>query len=218
MAINRFVYIVDDDNEVRASTLFFLRSLGMSPQAFEDGAGLLAQLADLRPGCVLLDIRMPGIDGFQVIEALAGRHAQLPIVVVTGHGDVVTAVRAMKLGACDFVEKPFEEELLLSILERVFASLDENVATDERRSQAIALLQSLTDREDDVLRGLVAGRSNKLLAHDLGVSVRTIEMHRSHMMDRLGVHSLAEALRLAFVAGVELELSLPKRGRENAAA
>lgn len=198
---DQHVYIVDDDAEVCASAQFFLPTVGYNAQAFTSGADFLAALPTLPSGCVLLDLRMPGIDGFHIITALAPRRRRFPIIVITGHGDVVTAVRAMKMGALDFVEKPFEEAALLVMLARVFDTLEHDSDGEASRSAAVARLNRLTGREADVLRGLMSGQSNKLLAHELGVSIRTIEMHRSRMMDRLGVSTLADALHLAFEAG-----------------
>lgn len=195
------IYIVDDDTGVRVSTAFFLQAAGFSPRPYSSGRQLLADVAGLRPGCVLLDIRMPDMDGFEVIERLLPRRAQFPVVVMTGHGDVATAVRSMKLGACDFLEKPFDEDVLVATLERLFLQLEDSVLGEQRRTDAAARLELLTAREVAVLHGLLAGHSNKVLAFELAVSVRTIEMHRANMMDRLGVRTFAEALRLAFDAG-----------------
>lgn len=197
----RTVYVVDDDAGIRTSSAFFLQSVGMQPRVFENGQAFMAAATDLTPGCVLLDVRMPAMDGFEVIERLNDRRAELPVVVMTGHGDVLTAVRAMKVGAVDFLEKPFAEAMVLDILNRLFATLDEAVAADSRRHHAEERMKHLTDREAEVLHGLIAGRSNKVLAYDLGISVRTIEMHRAGMMNHLGVRTFAEALRLAFEAG-----------------
>jgi two-component system response regulator FixJ len=147
-------------------------------------------------------VRLPGVDGLQVLEAMHDRLAQFPVIVMTGHGDVATAVRAMKLGASDFHEKPFDEAALLDTLARLFAALDKQVEADDHQAAAQARLALLTKRELDVLRGLAAGLPNKLLAYELGLSVRTVEMHRANMMTRLGVRSLPEALRLAYLAGV----------------
>ncbi|MBC7505949.1 MAG: response regulator transcription factor [Sandarakinorhabdus sp.] len=195
------VYVVDDDASVRASASFFLPTIGYAAHSFESGGAFLDMLPALVPGCLLLDIRMPEIDGFQVIEALASRRRQFPIIVITGHGDVVTAVQAMKMGALDFIEKPFEEMMLLAMLQRVFESLETALSSEEARAVAAKQLERLTAREIDVLRGLVDGRSNKVLAYDLGLSVRTVEMHRANMMDRLKLSTLADVLRLAFEAG-----------------
>ena len=196
------VYVVDDDADVRASLAYFLASAGFAERAFADPRTFLAEAGDLAPGCVLLDVRMPVMDGFEVLEHLAGQ-LRLPIVVMTGHGDVVTAVRTMKLGAVDFLEKPFEEAVLLEILQRTFDTLGDTVRGLDRRRDAQARLAALTDREREVLVALLGGCANKVIAFDLGLSVRTVEMHRAAMMDRLGVRTFAEALRLALDGGIE---------------
>lgn len=192
------VYIVDDDAAVRASLGFFLTTSGFVNVPFDDPHEFVRSLGQLEPGCVLLDLRMPALDGFAVLARLASLREQLPVVMMTGHGDVVTAVRAMKSGASDFIEKPFEEEMLLEILGRVFATLDGSLREVSRKRAASVRLSALSAREQEVLLGLLTGHSNKVLAFQLGISIRTIEMHRAGMMDRLGVRTLAEALRLAF--------------------
>lgn len=204
MTSEYWIYIVDDDETLRDSIAFALETSAFRVKSFDGARTFLAAVDALEPGCVLMDVRMPDIDGLQVVEALGDRIEKLPIVVMTGHGDVSTAVRAMKMGASDFLEKPFEEDVLLQILERTFKALDANRAAIELRAQATKKLTMLTPREDDVLRGLAAGLSNKIIAFRLGLSVRTVEMHRSSLMDRLGVRSLPEALRIAFLAGLEV--------------
>ncbi len=170
---------------------------------FASGRDLLDSLPDLHPGCVLLDIRMPEMDGFQVMTELAERGVEWPVVVMTGHGEVSVAVRAMKMGAVDFLEKPFDEALLLASLERAFLLLEDRREKAGRRRRAEERIGRLSSREKEVLRGLMAGLPNKVLARRLDISLRTVEMHRANMMDRLRVGSLAEALTLAVQAGVE---------------
>lgn len=211
------VYIVDDDAAVRASTAFFLSSVGFTTAKFADGTTFLEEAHGLEPGCVLLDVRMPRIDGLEVLAEMGRRRLQFPVVVMTGHGDITTAVRAMQLGAADFVEKPFDEEMVLTILGRAFAGLDDSVRSAIRCRDAERRLALLSQREREVLDGLIAGRANKVLAFELGISVRTIEMHRAGMMDRLGVRTFAEALRLAFDAGAVLgDVTPPSTARNGA--
>ena len=197
------VYVVDDDREVRRSLSFMLGTAEFDSRPFASGSDFLEALDDLKPGCILLDIRMPEIDGFHVMGEMSRRHNEWPVIVMTGHGEVSVAVRAMKLGAIDFIEKPFEESVLLSSLERAFSLLKDRGETAQRRQQAQERVNALTARETEVLRGLMAGMANKLLARRLDISLRTVEMHRANMMDRLAVGSLAEALTLAVQAGVE---------------
>jgi two-component system response regulator FixJ len=194
---------VDDDRDVRRSLSFMLGAGEFQSRPFASGQDLLENLSALQPGCVLLDIRMPEMDGFQVMEALATRGVGWPVVVMTGHGEVSVAVRAMKMGAVDFLEKPFDEALLLASLERAFVLLKDRHEKADRRRNAEERIKQLSSRENEVLRGLMAGLPNKVLARRLDISLRTVEMHRANMMDRLRVGSLAEALTLAVQAGVE---------------
>ena len=201
--LNGNVYVVDDDREVRRSLSFMLGTADLSSRPFASGVDFLEALDDLKPGCILLDIRMPEVDGFHVMAELARKRIEWPVVVMTGHGEVSVAVRAMKLGAVDFIEKPFEESMLLSSLDRAFTLLKDRGETAERKQIAEDKFNALTAREKEVLQGLMAGMPNKLLARRLGISLRTVEMHRANMMDRLSVNSLAEALTLAVQAGVD---------------
>ncbi|HEY0625979.1 MAG TPA: response regulator [Allosphingosinicella sp.] len=199
---DRHVYVVDDDRDVRSSISFMLSTADISSRPFADGDDFLNSLNELEAGCVLLDVRMPKIDGFGVMAGLQERQLDWPIVVMTGHGEVPVAVRAMKMGAVDFIEKPFGEELLFSSLERAFALLKDRGEKTERKKAAKERIDRLSAREYEVLQGLAGGLSNKLLARELGISLRTVEMHRANMMDRLQVGSLAEALTLAVQADV----------------
>lgn len=201
--LNGNVYVVDDDREVRRSLSFMLGTAELNSRPFASGIDFLEAIGDLKPGCILLDIRMPEVDGFHVMAELARRRIEWPVIVMTGHGEVSVAVRAMKLGAVDFIEKPFEEAILLSSLDRAFTLLKDRGETAERKQLAESKVNGLTTREREVLQGLMAGLPNKLLARHLGISLRTVEMHRANMMDRLGVGSLAEALTLAVQAGVD---------------
>lgn len=172
---------------------------------FATGMDFLESLEGLRPGCILLDLRMPQIDGFQVMEELAARENDWPVVVMTGHGEVPIAVRAMKLGAVDFLEKPFSEEALLACFGRAFRLLEEREEIAARRREARERIGQLSTREAEVLEHLLTGLSNKGIADALGISLRTVEMHRGNMMSRLEVGSLAEALTLAMDAGLRSE-------------
>lgn len=194
---------MDDDQDVRSSITFMLGTAGLASRPFRNGEAFVAALGELEPGCILLDVRMPRMDGFQVMEALHEASIDWPIVVMTGHGEVPVAVRAMKLGAVDFIEKPFGEDLLMASLERAFRLLEERGGKAEGKRIAKERIERLTRRENEVLRGLIGGFSNKALAGHMGLSLRTVEMHRANMMDRLKVGSLAEALTLAVQADVE---------------
>lgn len=197
----RMVHLVDDDASVRRSVGFMLKTSGHQVQSYESGAELLKNSAQLEQGCILLDIRMPGMDGLEVQQKLQEKGIRLPVIIMTGHGDVGLAVRAMKAGAVDFIEKPFEKDTLFSSLDEGFRRLSQEQVTGERRRDAKVKLQALTARELDVLDGLAQGMPNKTIAYDLGISPRTVEIHRANLMTKLGARSLSEALRIAFAAG-----------------
>jgi two-component system response regulator FixJ len=196
------VYVVDDDEAIRRSLSFMLRTSGHKVELFTCGEEFLKAAQKLEPGCVLLDIRMPGMDGLEVQKAMADHGVSLPVIIMTGHGDVGLAVRAMKVGAIDFIEKPFEKATLMSALEQGFARLGEHDVRKLRAQEAATRLEVLTPRERDVLKGLVEGLPNKSIAYDLGISPRTVEIHRANLMTKLEVKSLSEALRIAFAAGL----------------
>lgn len=197
---SRHVHVVDDDASVRRSIAFMLKTSGHQVETYESGNDLLRAAGDLTEGCILLDIRMAGIDGLETQEALRERGVSLPIVIMTGHGDIPLAVRAMKAGAVDFIEKPFESAQLLASLEEGFWRLSQKTATTDRKKDAEVRLKALTPRETNVLEGLAKGLPNKTIAYDLGISPRTVEIHRANLMSKLKVRSLSEALRIAFAA------------------
>lgn len=196
----RLIHLVDDDEAIRRSAGFMLKTSGFRVQTFESGDHLLKSAASLEPGCILLDIRMPGMDGLEVQQALKERGVGLPVVIMTGHGDVTLAVQAMKAGAVDFIEKPFEKAVLLGAIDQAFSRLDRSSEARERAKEAEVQLNGLTPREREVLDGLAQGLPNKTIAYDLGISPRTVEIHRANLMTKLGVKSLSEALRIAFAA------------------
>jgi len=200
---SHFVYVVDDDRDVRRSLSFMLGAAEIRSHPYGSGTDFLEALPDLEPGCILLDLRMPQMDGFHVMAELSERSVDWPVIVMTGHGEIPIAVRAMKLGAVDFIEKPFSEQALLGCFHQAFELLEGRAAAGKRRRQASARAALLTAREREVLASLLAGHSNKQIAKALGISLRTVEMHRGNMMDRLQASSLAEALTLALDAGIE---------------
>ena len=199
----RYVHVVDDDRDVRRGLSFMLGAGEFQSRPFASGQDFLDSLPELQPGCILLDIRMPDQDGFQVMEALTARGVEWPVIVMTGHGEVSVAVRAMKMGAVDFLEKPFDEAMLHARLERAFTLRKDRHETADRRHKAASRISLLSSREHEVLRGLMSGLPNKVLARRLDISLRTVEMHRANMMERLRAGSLADALTLAVQAGVE---------------
>jgi two-component system, LuxR family, response regulator FixJ len=194
------IYVIDDDKAVLRSLERQLNSAGYDVVSFDSPAKFLEAAVHLSQGCVLLDLRMPGLNGFQVQSALAKLEDPIPVIVITGQGDIQTAVRAMKAGAVDFLEKPFADERLLAAIEAALAHPGQ--AYRERDAiKAAGRLAVLSPRERTVLDALVAGHQNKMIAFDLGISVRTVEVHRARMMHRLGVRQLAEAVRLVVTAG-----------------
>jgi two-component system response regulator FixJ len=200
MSEERLVHLVDDDEAIRRSAGFMLKTSGFRVRTFESGNELLKIASSLDPGCILLDIRMPGMDGLEVQAALKERGIGLPVIIMTGHGDVTLAVQAMKAGAVDFIEKPFEKAVLLGAIDQAFERLKRSAAAKERAKEARVRLQALTPREREVLDGLAQGLPNKTIAYDLGISPRTVEIHRANLMGKLEVRSLSEALRIAFAA------------------
>jgi two-component system response regulator FixJ len=196
------VHVVDDDEAIRRSTGFMLKTAGLRVRTYASGTLFLKDLRSLEPGCILLDIRMPGPDGLTVQRGLRDAGVLLPVIIMTGHGDVALAVQAMKAGAVDFIEKPFERSVLLDALGMARARLDESAAESRHADDARTRLNVLSPRELDVLRGLADGLPNKTIAYDLEISPRTVEIHRAHLMEKLQARSLSDALRVAFAAGL----------------
>jgi two-component system response regulator FixJ len=201
MTGKRIVHVVDDDPAVRRALVRLLRSEGLEAVAYESAQAVLNAAPSLSSGCVLLDIQMPGMDGLELLARFGELGIGLPVIVVTGHGDVPTAVRAMKAGAVDFIEKPIDEAQVFAAID---AALGEKkpVARDRAASEATERMALLSPRERQVLEAIAVGRPNKLIAYDLGISVRTVEVHRAHMLDRLGVRNIAEAIRIAVMAAL----------------
>lgn len=196
------IYLIDDDDGVRRSVGFMLKTSRLDVQVFADGTAFLKEVKHLDPGCVLLDVRMPGMDGLEVQAELRERGIAYPVVVMTGHGDVDVAVKAMKAGAVDFIEKPFDKRVVLEAVEEGFSRLDRSSEVSQRRKEASLRLNALTPREYEVLEGLVKGHPNKTIGYDLGISARTVEIHRANVMKKLEVFNLSDLLRIAFAAGV----------------
>lgn len=198
-ALRSTVYVIDDDEAVRRAVTMLLRSAGIDAETYPSGLAFLDSLPRLGKGlaeCVLTDIRMPELDGIELLHRLKAHDFHRPVVVMTAHGDVSTAVRAMKAGAVDFIEKPFDDAALLSTVGRALETASAPEA-DKNALEAAARLAALSPREREVLERLMAGKPNKAVARDLGLSPRTVEIHRARLLARLEVGSLAEAVRLA---------------------
>jgi two-component system response regulator FixJ len=200
--VDRTVHIVDDDAGVRSALTMLMRSAGFAVEGYDSANRFLERAAALVPGCVLLDVRMPGLNGLELQRELTSRGIALPVVVMTGHGDISTAVQAMKAGAVDFVEKPFDDEQILRLVEEALARGGADYRRSREAADAGQLVDQLSQRERDVLERLVAGRSNKLIAFDLGISPRTVEIYRANMMEKLKARTVSEAVRIALLAGV----------------
>jgi two-component system, LuxR family, response regulator FixJ len=202
MAGNRRVYLVDDDDAVRDSVSLLLEAKGYDVRGFASAVEFLGAAPSLPIGCVVVDIRMPELDGLELQQRLIARKLDFPLIVITGHGDVPLAVRAMKAGAIDFIEKPFASDAILSSLDTACQRLTASDAEDPMKAAAASKLALLSPRERQVLEGLLAGLPNKSIAYDLEISPRTVEIHRARVMDKMGARSLSELVRLALAAGM----------------
>lgn len=196
-----FVYVVDDDPAIRRSLERLLDAVGFRVASYATPTSFLGVAGDLAMGCVLLDLRMPEMDGFEVQARLLLINPDLPVIVITAQGDVQTAVRAMKAGAVDFIEKPYSDDALITAIESALKTGADKGRADDIAAAAL-LIDTLSPREREVLDALVAGQPNKVIAFSLGISVRTVEVHRSRMMDRLGVRQLGQAVRLSVLGSL----------------
>ena len=201
MTSQRVVHIVDDDAAVRRALVRLLKSVGFTVIAYETAHQVLDAAAGLTSGCILLDVQMPRMGGLELLARLSELGIGLPVIVVTGHGDVPTAVRAMKAGAVDFIEKPIDEAQLFAAIDAALAE-EKSAARDREAARATEQMALLSPRERQVIEAIAVGRPNKLIAYDLGISVRTVEVHRAHLMDRLAVRNIAEAIRIAVMAAL----------------
>lgn len=202
------VYVVDDEPDVRTAVSMLLRSVGIAASVHDSAQAFLDAFDTHRPGCLVLDVRMPGMSGLELQQRLNDLGARLPIIIVTGHGDVPMAVNAMKAGAWDFLEKPFNDQALL---DRVHKALDESgdrLRSQQTEHEAQARYAHLTPRERQVLAGILDGKLNKVMAYDLGISTRTVEIHRANLMEKMGVRNLSDLFKMAAV----LEQALTRDG------
>ncbi len=200
--MTRTIYIVDDDDAVRASLHSLLSVRGdLVIRSYRSGDAFLEEAGDLDPGVLLLDFHMPGASGLDVLQAIGERSA-FASIILTGQGNVGLAVQAMKAGALDFIEKPYEADQLMQVIDTAFSRLEQDNDAAARVDAAKAKIAKLSPRECDVLMGLIEGRSNKVIAYELDISPRTVEIYRANLMEKLEVRSLSEALRVAFAAGL----------------
>ncbi len=195
------VHVVDDDLAVRQSLSFLLASDGLPVRLHESALAFLDAMTDTSTGCIVTDVRMPGIDGIELLRRLKARGFSLPVIVMTGHADVPMAVEAMKEGAVDFIEKPFDDDMFLAAVRSALRLQEQHAQRDAQVNEVQARLQGLSERERQVLEGLVAGKANKVIAYDLGISPRTVEIYRANVMTKMQAGSLSELVRMALVVG-----------------
>ncbi|HEY7298194.1 MAG TPA: response regulator FixJ [Xanthobacteraceae bacterium] len=196
------VHVIDDDEAIRHSLAFLLQTSNLAVKTYASAKDFLDVAADVKSGCIITDVRMPDIDGIELLRRLKALKVAVPVIVVTGHGDVPLAVEAMKIGAIDFLEKPFAEQVMLAAIRSALNRQENESRYQAERAEVESRLATLSNRERDVLRGLVAGRANKQIAFDLGISPRTVEIYRANLMTKMQAASLSNLVRMALVARI----------------
>ncbi|NBB17443.1 response regulator [Caulobacter sp. SLTY] len=194
------VHIVDDDEAMRDSLLFLLDAEGLKARGYESAPAFLDRVGELEPGCILTDVRMPQVNGLEMVRRLKAAGVTLPVIVMTGHADLSLAIEAMRAGVIDFLEKPFEDEALLSALRQALSAGAEDLRREQDRLAVQARRAALSAREGEVLEGLLAGKPNKIIAFDLGISPRTVEIYRANVMTKMQAASLSELVRMCLLA------------------
>jgi two-component system response regulator FixJ len=210
MGTESVVHVIDDDEAVRDSLRFLLKTAGLAVETFDSALAFLGQLPNLKPGCIITDVRMPDISGLDLLHRLKDLHIHVPVIVITGHGDVPLAVEAMKAGAVDFLEKPFNDDALLDAVAAALRQQGADAKREGDRTEIVERLATLSNRERQVLEGLVAGHPNKTIAYDHGISPRTVEIYRANLMSKMKAASLSELVRMAMIGGI-LEPAPPKQ-------
>ncbi|WP_295541556.1 response regulator FixJ [uncultured Thiohalocapsa sp.] len=198
------VFVVDDDQAMRSSLQWLIESMGMRVETYDSAQAFLDAYYPGRAGCLLLDVRMPGMSGLELQAYLAKREHRIPVIIITGHGDVAMAVKAMKNGAVDFIEKPFDDEALIVSIRNALQHDEKQRALHAQRADIAARMVALTPREHEVMTMVTDGKSNKEIATALGVSAKTVEVHRARVMDKMRADSLAELVRMAMIADGEV--------------
>jgi two-component system response regulator FixJ len=212
MANEAVVHVVDDDDAVRRSLSFLLASDGLPVRLHESADAFLGHIDGVQEGCVVTDVRMPGLDGIEFLRRLKKEGLALPVIVITGHADVPMAVEALKQGAVDFIEKPFSDDLFLAAVRSALASRAVETREHARAADMRERVEHLSEREREVLDRLVAGKANKVIAFELGISARTVEIYRANVMTKMQAKSLSELVRMAVAAGLDLDREEPRRG------
>jgi len=202
MPFDSTVHVIDDDEALRDSLTFLLRTARIDVQSYPSAAAFLEALPETNLSCVITDVRMPGMSGIDLLRRLRERKISVPVIVITGHGDIPLAVEAMRIGATDFLEKPFDDEVLIASVKAALRQKEGEAKRQEERAEIEGRLASLSNRERDVLGGLVAGRANKQIAYDLGISPRTVEIYRANLMSKMKAGSLSDLVRMALIAGI----------------
>jgi two-component system response regulator FixJ len=202
MSSNSLVHVIDDDDAVRESLEFLLRSAKIEVRTYDSAVAFLEATSGGDSGCIVTDVRMPGMSGVDLLRQLKARGSTMPVIVMTGHGDIKLAVEAMKIGASDFLEKPFDDEVLVASVKSALGQLEKDTQRTTERAELNKRLATLSGRERDVLEGLVAGKPNKIIAFDLGISPRTVEIYRANVMTKMDAGSLSELVRMALLAGI----------------
>jgi two-component system response regulator FixJ len=195
------VHLIDDDEAVRTALGFVLEMNDLPARTYPSAEAFLELAATLQGGCIVTDVRMPGMRGLDLVRRLKERGVTLPVVVITGHGDVPLAVEAMRAGVVDFIEKPFDDEALIKAIRMALDSQTQADAQRAEKQRFEQMLQTLSTREREVLRGVVAGKMNKVIAYELGISTRTVEVYRANVMSKTQAHGLSELVRIALLAG-----------------
>jgi two-component system response regulator FixJ len=196
------VHVIDDDEALRESLAFLLGTAHLAVRTYESATAFLDGLPRAEPGCIITDVRMPGISGVELLRRLKSLEAPFPVIVITGHGDVPLAVEAMKLGAVDFLEKPFEDDALVAAVQSALGRHEHDARHAAEKAKIFERIASLSERERQVLGGLVAGNPNKTIAFDLGISPRTVEIYRANVMTKMKAKSLSELVRMALLGGI----------------
>jgi len=203
MPTDAIVHVIDDDDSARESLEFLLRSAKIHVRTYDSARAFIQNLSSVKAGCIITDVRMPDVSGIDLLRKLREMDLGIPVIVVTGHGDVPLAVEAMRIGAVDFLEKPYDDEALLTSVRSALNQGNKATSQSEEKAQLQERLATLSNREREVLDGLIAGQPNKIIAYNLGISPRTVEIYRANVMTKMKAGSLSELVRMALIGGIQ---------------